>query len=45
MQLIADLVEQLNGSVQVNQDAGTTVRIVFLTAKQALLNGRIAHQR
>ncbi len=29
MQLIADLVEQLHGSVQVNRDAGSTVRIVF----------------
>ena len=29
MQLIADLVDQLHGSVQVDRDAGTTVRIVF----------------
>jgi two-component sensor histidine kinase len=29
MQLIADLVDQLHGSVQVNRDAGTAVQIVF----------------
>jgi two-component sensor histidine kinase len=29
MQLIADLVNQLHGSLQINGDAGTTVRIVF----------------
>ncbi len=31
MQLIADLVEQLHGSVNINRDAGTTVQIVFRT--------------
>jgi len=29
MQLIADLVDQLHGSVTVNRDAGTSIRIVF----------------
>jgi PAS domain S-box-containing protein len=33
MQLIADLVDQLHGSVQVDRDAGTTVRIVFPTGE------------
>jgi two-component sensor histidine kinase len=33
VQLIADLVDQLHGSLQVNQDAGTTVRIVFPTSE------------
>lgn len=36
MQLIADLVDQLHGSVQVNRDAGTTVRIVFPTDEARL---------
>ena len=33
MQLIADLVDQLHGSVQVSRDAGTTVRVVFPAGK------------
>jgi PAS domain S-box-containing protein len=50
MQLIADLVEQLHGSVQVNRDAGTAVRIVFPACsgppgEQVLLKERIIHER
>jgi two-component sensor histidine kinase len=33
MQLIADLVDQLHGSVEVSRDAGTTVRILFPASK------------
>jgi PAS domain S-box-containing protein len=33
MQLIADLVDQLRGSVQINRDAGTTVQVVFPMSK------------
>jgi len=33
MQLIANLVDQLHGSVQVNRDAGTTVRVRFPAGK------------
>jgi PAS domain S-box-containing protein len=47
VQLIADLVDQLHGSLQVNQDAGTTVRIVFPTAEASpvVLKERTTHER
>jgi two-component sensor histidine kinase len=47
VQLIADLVDQLHGTLQVNQDAGTTVRIVFPTAEASpvLLKEGTTHER
>jgi two-component sensor histidine kinase len=45
MQLIADLVEQLHGSVQINRDAGTAVRIVFPKGDVSSAQKRTSHER
>jgi two-component sensor histidine kinase len=44
MQLIALLVAQLRGSIQVNRDAGTTIRIVFPSG-EANLQRKDIHER